>query len=70
MPDGTQEPLRLIPAKHEHLGPEEVVHYLHAVIDPAGRRRIEAHLVRCDRCLDEVIAVLRQVRPRERPPLG
>jgi hypothetical protein len=49
-----------------HLTVEEIAGYLDAVLDLRSRRRIEAHLVMCDACLDEVIAVLRELRP---PPL-
>jgi hypothetical protein len=45
-----------------HLTAEEIAGYLDAVVDSASRRRIEAHLVRCDYCLDEVLAVLQHLR--------
>jgi hypothetical protein len=41
-----------------------------AGITEAGRQRIAAHLILCDACLDEVIAVMRHLRPRFRPPAG
>jgi hypothetical protein len=52
-------PLRRAGAPTEpHLTEREIAAYLDAVVDPAERGRIEAHLVRCDPCLDEVIAAL------------
>jgi putative zinc finger protein len=50
-----------------HLTVDEIAGYLDAVLDPRNRQRIEAHLVMCDACLDEVIAVLRELRPRPLP---
>jgi len=37
------------------------------VLDLRNRQRIEAHLVICDACLEEVIEVLRQLRPPTLP---
>jgi hypothetical protein len=50
-----------------HLTVEEIAGYLDAVVDLRSRRRIEAHLVICEACLDEVIAMLRQLRPPALP---
>jgi hypothetical protein len=50
-----------------HLTEEEIACYLDAALDLRNRARIEAHLVTCDACLDEVIAVLRQLRPPTLP---
>jgi hypothetical protein len=50
-----------------HLTVEEIADYLDAVLDLRSRQRIEAHLAICDVCLDEVIAVLRQLQPRALP---
>lgn len=50
-----------------HLTVEEIAGYLDAVLDFRSRRRIEAHLVICDACLDEVIEVLRQLPPPTLP---
>jgi anti-sigma factor RsiW len=49
-----------------HLSSEELAAYLEGLVTPAERERIEAHLVQCDRCLDEVLSALRHVRPK--PP--
>jgi predicted anti-sigma-YlaC factor YlaD len=57
--------LGLIPPLH--LTAEEISGYLDAVVDLRSRQRIEAHLVMCDACLDEVIAVVRQLRPPTLP---
>jgi hypothetical protein len=50
-----------------HLTVEEIADYLDAVLDLRNRQRIEAHLVICDACLEEVIEVLRQLRPPALP---
>jgi len=50
-----------------HLTVEEIAGYLDAVLDLRNRQRIEAHLVICDACLEEVIEVLRQLRPPTLP---
>lgn len=50
-----------------HLTVEEIADYLDAVLDLRNRQRIEAHLVICDACLEEVIEVLRQLRPPTLP---
>ncbi|HET6578577.1 MAG TPA: hypothetical protein VFG66_09650 [Gemmatimonadales bacterium] len=47
-----------------HLSEEEVAGFLDAVVDSVQRRRVEAHLVRCDVCLNEVIAALTQLQRR------
>ena len=44
-----------------HLTAQEIAGYLDATVLPAGRRRIEAHLVRCERCLGEVLAAFEQL---------
>jgi anti-sigma factor RsiW len=49
--------------KSGHLSPGQIAEYLDAAVAPEGRRRVEAHLVVCDACLDEVIAALKQLRP-------
>jgi hypothetical protein len=45
-----------------HLSAAEVAGYLDLVVDAVSRRRIEAHLVTCDSCLDEVLAILGLLR--------
>ena len=52
-----------------HLSSEELAAYLEGLVTPAERERIEAHLVQCDRCLDEVLSALRHFRPK-RPGRG
>jgi hypothetical protein len=54
----------------DHLSAEELAAYLDGVVTPADRRRIEAHLVRCDPCLSEVIAMLRILRDSLPPNAG
>jgi hypothetical protein len=49
--------------KTAHLSSGQIAEYLDAAVDAGGRRRVEAHLVVCEACLDEVIAALRQLRP-------
>jgi anti-sigma factor RsiW len=46
-----------------HLSSGQIAEYLDAAVDAGHRRRVEAHLVVCDACLDEVIAALKQLRP-------
>jgi hypothetical protein len=52
-----------------HLSEAEIASYLDNVLDGRDRRRIEAHLVRCDVCLNEILGVLTEApasltRPR------
>jgi len=49
--------------KSGHLSAGQIAEYLDAAVDPGHRRRVEAHLVVCDTCLEEVIAALKQLRP-------
>jgi len=53
-----------------HLAERDLAGYLDGAMDPAGRRRIEAHLVRCDACLDELVSALLQLRRRVPPRPG
>jgi anti-sigma factor RsiW len=48
-----------------HLTAEQVASCVDGLVEPGQRLRIEAHLATCDRCLDEIVAVLRQTRPEE-----
>ncbi|MGI9041361.1 MAG: zf-HC2 domain-containing protein [Gemmatimonadales bacterium] len=48
-----------------HLTAEEVAAYLDHASGTPARERIEAHLAACDRCLAEVAAALRFLRPPE-----
>jgi hypothetical protein len=57
------------PARVRHLSSAEIAQYLDAATDHLNRQRIEAHLVRCDACLDEVLATLRFLRSTPQPPL-
>jgi hypothetical protein len=61
MGDDRVLPLGPVPAVPRHLSAEEIASYLDAGVAPAARRRIESHLVQCERCLDEVLAVLQQL---------
>jgi anti-sigma factor RsiW len=51
-----------------HLSAEELSAYVDGKIDPLARRRLEAHLVRCEECLKEVLAILQYLREWPRPP--
>jgi Putative zinc-finger len=51
-----------------HLSAEELSAYVDGKIDPLARRRLEAHLVRCEECLKEVLAILHYLREWPRPP--
>ena len=66
MADDFPGPFR--PASVPHLSPTEIAQYLDAATNPLDRPRIEAHLVRCEVCLEEVLAALRLLKPTARPP--
>jgi hypothetical protein len=46
-----------------HLSDDEVAAYLDGIVPWAERQRIEAHLVHCGACLDEVVRLLYILRP-------
>jgi anti-sigma factor RsiW len=52
--------------RNDHLSAEELAAYLDGLMSPAERRQIEAHLIGCNWCLDEVVAVLRLLGPGTR----
>lgn len=54
----------------DHLSAEALAAYLDGQITPRERKGIEAHLIRCDPCLDEAIAMLRHLRRRPGPSTG
>jgi anti-sigma factor RsiW len=45
-----------------HLTTDQVAAYLDGLVAPDERLRIEVHLTACDRCLQEVVEVIRQAR--------
>jgi hypothetical protein len=45
-----------------HLSAEEVAAYLDGHVSAFVRRRIETHLVHCDFCLGEVLAMVQHLR--------
>lgn len=51
-----------------HLTAAEIAAYIDTAVERADRRRIEAHLILCDACLDEVIAGLRHLQPKAAEP--
>ncbi|MBA3522057.1 MAG: zf-HC2 domain-containing protein [Gemmatimonadales bacterium] len=53
------------PPTSAHLTAEEVAAYLDHASGTPAREQIEAHLATCNRCLAEVAAALRFLRPPE-----
>jgi anti-sigma factor RsiW len=56
----------------DHLTAEQLAAYLEGLVRDDERREIEAHLIACTGCLDEVLALLRLVGlepPGSQPPL-
>ena len=49
-----------------HLSAEDLAAYLDGRVAPGERTRLEAHLVRCQQCLNEMVEALAYLR-REDP---
>jgi anti-sigma factor RsiW len=57
--------------RDDHLTDAELAAYVEGVVRAEERARMESHLIHCTGCLDEVLALLRIVRPdemSEQPP--
>ncbi len=63
MPGDRPPEFGLEPLSTSHLSAEEIAAYLDGVVPLGDRPRIETHLVRCDACFDEILALVRQLRP-------
>src|SRR5712664_3141328 len=50
-----------------HLNEMEVAAFIDRGLDPDGRARVARHLVGCDACRSEVVAISRFTRARNRP---
>lgn len=51
------------PVRHEHLTSEELTAYIDGVIGEEERSRLERHFTTCARCLDEIVALTKMLRP-------
>ena len=51
-----------------HISAEDMAAYLEGHVGAGERARIEAHLVACDACLDDVLALLGWLRSSRSPP--
>ncbi|MFL5494372.1 MAG: zf-HC2 domain-containing protein [Gemmatimonadales bacterium] len=52
-----------------HLSAEELAAYLDGLATATDRVRIQSHLIHCDRCLNEVVALMKILWERT-PPGG
>jgi anti-sigma factor RsiW len=49
--------------RNDHLTTEELAAYVDGVVGAEERRRLEAHLIGCRQCLDDVVALLIVLKP-------
>jgi anti-sigma factor RsiW len=49
--------------RNDHLTTEELAAYVDGVVGAEERRHLEAHLIGCRQCLDDVVALLRVLKP-------
>jgi anti-sigma factor RsiW len=49
--------------RNDHLTTEELAAYVDGVVGAEERRHLEAHLIGCRQCLDDVVALLIVLRP-------
>jgi anti-sigma factor RsiW len=49
--------------QNDHLTTEELAAYVDGVMGAEERRYLEAHLIDCRQCLDDVVALLMVLKP-------